>query len=72
VTETAVVVSGGSVVAWYGQVVSLPSDAQFDDYLALEPKDTGELGLTGADPALAITDAEMKLLNAEPSKIKDM
>ncbi len=59
VTETAAVLSGGSVVAWYGQVVSTPEGAQFDDYLALEPKDTGELGLTGAD---AEVEAEIEAL----------
>jgi hypothetical protein len=52
VTEVAVVISGQSVVAWYGQVVSLPPEAQFDDYLTLQPEGTGELGLTGADAAI--------------------
>jgi hypothetical protein len=49
VTEALAPISGRPVVGWYGQVVSLPEGAQFDDYLSLEPQGTGEVGLTGAD-----------------------
>ena len=38
VTETLAPTSGQPVVAWLSRVVSLPVDAQFDDYLAWSPK----------------------------------
>jgi hypothetical protein len=38
-----------SVVGWYGYVASTPDGAQFDDYLVLEPKGTGEIGLEGVN-----------------------
>ncbi len=40
------------VVGWYGQVVGLPTDARYDDFLRLLPLGTGDVGLTGADAAL--------------------
>jgi hypothetical protein len=49
VTEMLVPTGRQSVVGWLGRVVSLPAGGQFDDYLALEPDGTGEIGLTGAD-----------------------
>lgn len=49
VTETLAPISGQPVVGWYGQVVSLPEGAQFDDYLSLEPEGTGDFGLTSPD-----------------------
>ncbi len=49
VTERLAHTSGQAVVGWYGLVVSLPSEAQFDDYLSLAPEGTGEVGLSGAN-----------------------
>jgi hypothetical protein len=49
VTETLAPVAGQPVVGWFGQVVSLPQGAQFDDYLVLAPEGVGEIGLTGVD-----------------------
>ncbi len=43
---------GVVAVGWLGQVVSLPPGSQYDDYLALAPEGTGEIGLTGADAAI--------------------
>ncbi|MBL7065087.1 MAG: protease inhibitor I42 family protein [Anaerolineae bacterium] len=40
------------VVGWYGQVVGLSADAQYDDFLRLLPLGAGDVGLTGADAAL--------------------
>jgi hypothetical protein len=37
------------VVGWYGQVVGLPADARYDDFLRLLPLGAGDVGLTGAD-----------------------
>jgi hypothetical protein len=53
VTETLAPITGQTVVAWLGRVVSLPADAQFDDYLTLEPEGAGDIGLTGADNTVA-------------------
>jgi len=53
VTETLAPSAGQAVVGWLGRIVSLPADAQFDDYLALEPEGSGEIGLTGADNTVA-------------------
>jgi hypothetical protein len=64
VTETRAPISGQPVVGWYGQVISLPEGAQFDDYLALEPEGTGEVGLTGADPTI---EAEIESLRDSDS-----
>jgi len=49
VTETLAPVTGQPVVGWFGQVVSLPEDAQFDDYLLLAPEGVGEVGVAGID-----------------------
>jgi hypothetical protein len=59
VTETLAPVTGQPVVGWFGQVVSLPQGAQFDDYLVLSPEGVGELGLTGVD---ADTEAQIEAL----------
>lgn len=59
VTETLAPVTGQPVVGWFGQVVSLPQGAQFDDYLVLTPEGVGELGLTGVD---ADTEAQIAAL----------
>jgi hypothetical protein len=40
------------MVGWYGQVVGLPADARYDDFLRLLPLGAGDVGLTGADAAL--------------------
>ena len=53
VAETLAPSAGQAVVGWLGRIVSLPADAQFDDYLALEPEGAGEIGLTGADNTVA-------------------
>ncbi|MGB9880371.1 MAG: hypothetical protein ACPLRM_06380 [Anaerolineae bacterium] len=53
---------GQPVVAWFGRVIGLPTDAQFDDYLALEPKGTGEVGLRGANPAIESQLKELRTL----------
>ncbi|MCK4451820.1 MAG: hypothetical protein KAX26_14650, partial [Anaerolineae bacterium] len=37
------------VVGWYGQVIGLPADARYDDFLRLLPLGAGDVGLTGAD-----------------------
>jgi hypothetical protein len=37
------------VVGWYGQVVGLPADARYDDFLRLLPLGAGDVGLTGAN-----------------------
>jgi hypothetical protein len=37
------------VVGWYGQVIGLPADARYDDFLRLFPLGAGDVGLTGAD-----------------------
>ncbi|TKJ29240.1 MAG: hypothetical protein CEE40_08935 [Chloroflexi bacterium B3_Chlor] len=67
VTETTAPIGGQPVVGWYGHVVSLPADAQFDDYLALEPEGAGEIGLEGADAEI---EAEIEGLRdkEEPEK----
>jgi len=59
VTETLAPVTGQPVVGWFGQVVSLPQDAQFDDYLLLDPEGVGEMGVTGID---ADTEAQIEAL----------
>lgn len=66
VTETRAPISGRPVVGWYGQVISLPEGAQFDDYLFLEPEGTGEVGLTGADPTI---EAEIESLRDSDSYV---
>jgi len=40
------------VVGWYGQVVGLPADGRYNDFLRLLPLGSGDVGLTGADAAL--------------------
>jgi putative hemolysin len=40
------------VVAWLGNVVSLPVGSQYDDYLVLSPEGAGEVGVSGADEAI--------------------
>jgi putative hemolysin len=49
VAPASVSPSGWPVVAWGGFVKGLPADAQFDDFVALEPEGAGDVGLTGAD-----------------------
>jgi hypothetical protein len=49
VTEILAPVTGQPVVGWFGQVVSAPEGAQYDDYLVLAPEDVGEVGLAGVD-----------------------
>lgn len=58
---------GQPVTAWFGNVVSLPTGAQYDDYLALQPEGAGEIGLTGADEAI---EAQIEVLRdrEEPGK----
>lgn len=41
-----------AVVGWYGQVLSTPDGAQYDDYLSLMPPGVGEVGLRGAADAV--------------------
>jgi hypothetical protein len=55
------------ITAWFGNVVSLPAGAQYDDYLALQPEGAGEIGLTGADEAI---EAQIEVLRdkEEPGK----
>jgi putative hemolysin len=45
--------AGQTVVGWFGNVVSTPDDAQFDDYLVLQPEGAGEVGLEGIDETIA-------------------
>lgn len=52
VEETVAPIVGLPIIGWYGSVISLPDDAPFDDYLTLHPDGTGEVGVTGADPAI--------------------
>ena len=52
VTEATVPSTGLPVVAWYGNVVSLPAGSQFDDYLVVLPEGAAEIGLSGADAAI--------------------
>ncbi|KPL21082.1 MAG: hypothetical protein AMJ93_10440 [Anaerolineae bacterium SM23_84] len=59
VTEVRAPISGQPVVGWYGRVLSVPEGAQFDDYLALQPEGTGQVGLTGVDSAV---EAEIEAL----------
>ena len=47
------------VTAWYGHIVSLPEGSQYDDFVILEPEETGEFGLTGATPEI---EAEIRTL----------
>jgi hypothetical protein len=66
--EASVVPGDGQpVTAWLGNVVSLPTGAQYDDYLALQPEGGGEVGLTGADEAI---EAQIEVLRdkEEPGK----
>ena len=46
VEPTPIVLVGRPAVCWYGSVHTLPEGAQYDDYLALLPEDTGEIGIT--------------------------
>jgi hypothetical protein len=59
VTETTGLVSGRSVVGWFGKVLPAPEGAQVVAYLALEPSTVGKVGLKGAAADL---DAEIKSL----------
>ena len=53
-----------AVVGWYGQVLSTPDGAQYDDYLSLVPAGVGEVGLAGADEAV---EAEIVVLRDSES-----
>nr|MBC7244470.1 hypothetical protein [Chloroflexota bacterium] len=53
---------GKPVVGWYGRAIGLPLDAQFDDYLALEPEGTGKIGLQGANPTIEAQLKELRTL----------
>lgn len=52
VEQTSMPPAGQAVVGWGGWVISLPDDAQFDDYLDLSPEGAGEVGLAGIDEAV--------------------
>jgi len=39
-------------VGWYGQIKSLASGSQYDDYLELCPKEVGAVGIAGADESI--------------------
>lgn len=47
VEPTAIPLIGQPAVCWYGSVHALPEGGQYDDYLALQPEDAGEIGITG-------------------------
>ncbi len=59
VTEVRAPISGQPVVGWYGRVLSVPEGGEFDDYLALQPEGTGQVGLIGVDSAV---EAEIETL----------
>jgi len=63
VEQTVAPIDGLPIIGWYGSVISLPDDDAFDDYLALHPGGTGEIGVTGAD--LAIEAAIERLRDSE-------
>ncbi len=48
-----------AVTAWLGHIASLPESSQYDDFVILSPKGTGEYGLTGATPEI---EAEIRIL----------
>lgn len=48
-TEAPTPTAGQPVVAWGGFVHSLPADAEFDDFVALQPEGAGAFGLTSED-----------------------
>jgi putative hemolysin len=52
---------------WYGAIVSLPPDSEYDDYLVLAPEGAGEIGIAGADEEI---EAQIVALRdqAEPGK----
>ena len=62
VKESAEPAGGQPVVAWFGRVIGLSAEAQFDDYLSLEPKGTGEVGLRGATPMIESQIKELRTL----------
>lgn len=62
VKETSALASGKPVVGWYGLAVGLPAEAQFDDYLSLEPPGTGKIGLQGANPMVEAQIKELRTL----------
>ena len=52
VTAAATTTSSGDewgVTGWYGEVIDLPEGSAYDDYLVLEPRGSGQVGLVGAD-----------------------
>ena len=51
--------SASPVVGWCGLVIGTPASSQYDDYLALQPEGTGEIGLVGADETI---DAQIEAL----------
>lgn len=53
---------GQPVIGWYGQVIGLPAEAPFDDYLSLKPEGTGEIGLRGASPLIESEIKELRTL----------
>ena len=48
-----------TVTAWLGHITSLPQGSQYDDMVVLSPEGTGEIGLSGATPAI---EAEIRSL----------
>jgi hypothetical protein len=53
---------GQPALCWYGRVVGLSEGAQFDDYLALEPEDAGQVGVEGVDSQI---DRQLEALRDE-------
>lgn len=49
-----------AVIAWRGSIHSLPPEGQFDDYVALQPGGTQQLGLQGATPELEAQISELR------------
>jgi hypothetical protein len=59
VTEPLAGASGQPVVAWLGHIASLSPGSQYDDYFALTPAGSGEVGLAGASAEI---EEQIKLL----------